>query len=162
MLYDVSIDGKHHRVELNRNDDGWICRVDGREFSLSAEQIDLGTLSLLIEGGSYEVRRPSENAISISEHRYEVSVEDPRSWRGRRGSGASTEGPQKLTASMPGKIVRVLAAEGEKLAAGQGIAVIEAMKMQNEIKSPKEGTLKKILVQPGVNVNAGEVLAIVE
>jgi len=63
---------------------------------------------------------------------------------------------------MPGKIVRVLATEGEKISAGQGVAVIEAMKMQNEIKSPKQGTLKKLLAKTGMNVTAGEVLAIVE
>jgi biotin carboxyl carrier protein len=162
VLYDVSIDGKPHRVELNRAENGWSCRVDGREFSVDAEQIDAKTLSLLIEGKSYEARRASETSIFIRERRYEVSVEDPRSWRGRKRSGAAGEGPQKLSASMPGKIVRVLAAEGDQISAGQGIAVVEAMKMQNEVKSPKAGTLKKLLAKPGMNVNAGEVLAIVE
>ncbi len=162
MLYDVSIDGKPHRVELSRAHNGWICSVGGREFPLDAKEVDSNTLSLLIAGESYEVRRPSEDTIYIRERRYQVSIDDPRSWRGKRRSATSGAGPQKLTASMPGKIVRVLAAEGEQIKAGQGIAVVEAMKMQNEIKSPKAGVLRKLLVQPGMNVNAGEVLAIVE
>jgi len=162
VLYDVSIDGKPHRVELNRAHNGWICRVDGREFSVDAEQVDSNTLLLLIAGESYEVRRPSEDTIYIRERRYQVSIDDPRSWRGKRRSATTGAGPQKLTASMPGKIVRVLAAEGEQIEAGQGIAVVEAMKMQTEIKSPKAGVLRKLHVQPGMNVNAGEVLAIVE
>ena len=63
---------------------------------------------------------------------------------------------------MPGKVVRVLAREGENVQAGQGIIVLEAMKMQNEIKSPKAGTLQKVLAKEGANVNPGEVLAVIE
>ena len=91
-----------------------------------------------------------------------MSVADPRSWRGRRGAAQGDTGPQSLTASMPGKVVRVLAREGEAIAPGQGIAVVEAMKMQNEIRSPRAGVLKKLLAHEGMKVNAGEVLAIVE
>lgn len=162
MLYHVSIDGRVHRVEIKRADDSWFCRVDAREFSVNVQALDDQVLSLLIAGESYEVRRATESTIFIRERHYEVSVEDPRSWRAKRRSDATGEGPQKLTSSMPGKIVRVLASEGEKIEPGQGIAVVEAMKMQNEIKSPKAGTLKKLFAHPGMNVNAGEVLAIVE
>jgi biotin carboxyl carrier protein len=63
---------------------------------------------------------------------------------------------------MPGKVVRVLARAGEVIQAGQGILVIEAMKMQNEVRAPKAGTLKSIVAQQGANVNAGEVLATIE
>ena len=63
---------------------------------------------------------------------------------------------------MPGKIVRVLARPGDEVEAGAGVVVVEAMKMQNEIKSPKKGTIQKILVAEGAAVNAGDVLAIVE
>ncbi|PYV61479.1 MAG: hypothetical protein DMG97_43015 [Acidobacteria bacterium] len=68
----------------------------------------------------------------------------------------------RLTASMPGKVVRVLAKEGDALNAGMGIVVVEAMKMQNEVRSPKEGTLKKMLAREGMNVNVGDVLAVLE
>ncbi len=71
-------------------------------------------------------------------------------------------GPRKLIAPMPGKVVRILLQEKAKVEAGQGILVMEAMKMQNEIKSPKKGTIQKILAAEGANVNAGDVLAIVE
>jgi biotin carboxyl carrier protein len=63
---------------------------------------------------------------------------------------------------MPGKVVRVLSREGDSIEAGQGIIVVEAMKMQNEIKSAKAGTLRKLLVREGANVNAGEVLAVID
>jgi biotin carboxyl carrier protein len=162
VLYDITIGNKTHRLELRQIEDRWHCRLDGRDISVDAEQVDPQTLSILIGGQSHEVRRGPEDTLFLRGKRYEVSVDDPRSWRGKRRAGAGTEGPQRLTASMPGRIVRVLAAEGEKISAGQGIAVVEAMKMQNEIKSPKEGTLKKLLAKPGMNVTAGEVLAIVE
>lgn len=162
MLFDVSIAGKTQRLELNRLEKGWECTLNGRKVAVDAQEIDPETLSLLIDRQSFDIRIEPDNKIFIRGRRYEVSVDDPRSWRGRRQLGGGTEGPQKLTASMPGKIVRVLAAEGDKITAGQGIAVVEAMKMQNEIKSPKEGTLKKLLAHPGMNVIAGEVLAVVE
>ena len=78
------------------------------------------------------------------------------------GKTREAEGLQQVLAPMPGKIVRVLVAVGEKVDAGQGLLVIEAMKMQNEIKSPKKGKVQKLLTKEGASVNAGHVLAIIE
>ena len=89
-------------------------------------------------------------------------MRDPRSLRSRRDAAGDEHGPKKLVAPMPGKVVRVLVAEKSEVEAGQGIVVVEAMKMQNEIKSPKKGFVQKMLVTPGANVIAGDVLAIVE
>ncbi len=91
---------------------------------------------------------------------FHLEIIDPRSWRRARGGSIELEGRQEVTAPMPGKIVRVLAAPGQKVEAGQGLLVIEAMKMQNEIRSPKSGTLGR-LAQEGQTVKAGEILAIV-
>jgi biotin carboxyl carrier protein len=161
MRYDIRLGGKTHRLELQKKDDRWECRLDGREISVQAVQVSPGTLSLLIGGKSVEVKhRGSE--IFIRGTRYEASVEDPRSWRGRSRAAQDEAGPQKLIASMPGKVVRVLAHEGDSVASGQGIVVVEAMKMQNEIRAPRAGMLKKLLALEGMKVNAGEVLGIVE
>jgi biotin carboxyl carrier protein len=89
-------------------------------------------------------------------------VRDPRSLRSRKAAAGAGEGPQKIVAPMPGKIVRILAAAGTEVEAKQGIVVVEAMKMQNEMKSAKKGTVKQVLVEEGATVNAGDVLAIVE
>ena len=72
------------------------------------------------------------------------------------------EGKKKIVAPMPGKVVRVLVKEGAEVEAGQGVVVVEAMKMQNELKSPKQGTVQKVIAVEGANVNAGDVLLIVE
>ncbi len=154
-----------YRLELLRKEEGWECKLDGREVSAQSARISPDTLSVLINGKSFEIKHERTEAgltIFIRGTRYEVSVTDPRSWRGRRSGGHGETGPQQLTASMPGKVVRVLAREGDSIAAGQGIAVVEAMKMQNEIRSPRAGVLKKLLAHEGMKVNAGEVLGVVE
>jgi biotin carboxyl carrier protein len=118
--------------------------------------------SVLIEGRSLEARVISENGetvVEIEGHRYPVLVEDPRRSRTKRGSGVS-EG--KVTAPMPGKVVRVLVAQGDAVTAGQGLVVIEAMKMQNELKSPRDGHVTSLGVREGETVTAGAVLAVVE
>jgi biotin carboxyl carrier protein len=91
-----------------------------------------------------------------------VELRDPRSLQARRNAAGDEKGPKKLVAPMPGRIVRVLVGERSDVEAGQGVVVVEAMKMQNEIKSPKKGTVQKILAVAGAAVNAGDVLAIVE
>ena len=162
MRYEVSIGGKKQQVELESTASGWKCRVDGHELAIEVAKVNSSRLSILFDGKSYDVRRGAEEEVFVGSNRYQVSVADARSWRGKRHLVGGEAGPQKLTASMPGKIVRVLATENGKVSAGQGVIVIEAMKMQNEIRSPREGTVKKILVREGSNVNAGETLAIIE
>ena len=75
---------------------------------------------------------------------------------------AAEAGPQKITAPMPGKIVRIMVAVGDEVKAGQGVIVMEAMKMQNEMKSPKDGKVQKILTSEGSTVNPGDTLAVIE
>src|SRR5437763_13236236 len=101
----------------------------------------------------------SQQRIVIGEESFAYEVRDPRSLGARRAKAASHDGPKKIKAPMPGKVVRIIAAEGTKVESGQGVIVIEAMKMQNELKSPKTGTVKKVLTSVGATVNAGDALA---
>lgn len=166
MIYDVTINGHPHRVELHKGETTWLCRVDDHEMEIDAAFTARDVLSVLLGGKAYEIKRESslagETHMILGSARYSSDVQDPRSLRSRRASGASTEGPQKLLAPMPGKVVRILIAEKDEVEAGQGIIVVEAMKMQNELKSPKKGVVQKLMVMEGANVNPGEVLAIVE
>jgi biotin carboxyl carrier protein len=164
MIHDVSIDGRSFRLELERKDGGWACRLDGRAIEIDAVLARADVLSLRIGNKAYEVkceRVGGEMHLWVGSARFAAEVRDPRSLRGKTRA-ADDHGPRKLTAPMPGKIVRVLVSEGEAVEAGAGVLVVEAMKMQNEIKSPKKGTIRKILVSTGTAVNAGDVLAIVE
>jgi biotin carboxyl carrier protein len=164
MIYDVATDGKNYRLELNRADGRWSCRLDGREVAVDAVLARPDVLSLRIGNLAYEVkseRVANELHLWVGSSRFSVEVRDPRSLRGRARAG-DDQGPRKIVAPMPGKVVRLLVGEGDEVEAGAGVAVVEAMKMQNEIKSPKKGTIQKILVSEGSAVNAGDVLIVVE
>jgi biotin carboxyl carrier protein len=164
MTYDVSIDGKNYRLELDRVEGHWACRLDGRTIEVDAVLVRPDVLSLRIGNKAYEVkceRVAQDLHVWVGSAPFAAEVRDPRSLRSRVRA-VDDHGPRKLTAPMPGKIVRVLVSRGAEVEAGAGVLVVEAMKMQNEIKSPKKGTIQKILVIEGAAVNAGDVLAIVE
>ncbi len=164
MTYDIAIDGKQYRLDLEPREGRWKCRVDGREVEVDAVLARPNVLSLRIGNKAYEIkceRVGSDQHIWVGSARFAAEVRDPRSLRSRARS-AVENGPRNLTAPMPGKVVRVLVSEGSEIEAGGGVLVVEAMKMQNEVKSPKKGTVQKILVKQGTAVNAGDVLAIVE
>ena len=164
MIYDVLIGKKTCRLELDRAGDAWSCRLNGESVDVDAVPIRPGVLSLRLANRSYEVKcEPFEGNLKIWVGRESVNVEvrDPRSLRGRSRTG-DEHGAKKLVAPMPGKVVRILVEEGAQVEAGAGILVVEAMKMQNEVKSPKKGTVQKIMVTQGAPVNAGDILAIVE
>lgn len=164
MIYDVSIDGKNYRLDLNRVNQRWSCRLDGKEMEVDAVLARPDVLSLRIGNSAYEVkseRIAGDLHLWVGSKGFAVELRDPRSLRSR-GHAADDQGPRKITAPMPGKVVRLLVSEGDEVESGRGIAVVEAMKMQNEIKSPKKGIVAKILVGEGAPVNAGDVLAIVQ
>lgn len=175
MIFTVEIDGQARQVEIDRaytdhTEPGsahapapWRIRLDGEEVDADAHLLRPGVLSLLIAGHAYRIvldADPSAPALHIGPQRIPFRVEDPRSLRSRRRQ-AGTDGPVQLKASMPGRIVRVLVEQGQAVAAHQGVLVVEAMKMQNELASPKEGHVE-LRVAPGDTVAAGDILAIIE
>jgi biotin carboxyl carrier protein len=165
MIYEVTVAEKTYRIELQRAESGWKCMLDGRELPVDVVQGQDGVLSLLLGGRSYEVKQESiagESQVVVDQERFPVSVRDPRSFRSRRPAAEAAHGVKKITAPMPGKIVRLLAAEGSAVEAGQSVIVIEAMKMQNELKAPKNGVIRRIKVAEGAAVEAGQSLAEVE
>ncbi len=117
-------------------------------------EVEPGVYSILIGNRSHEVRVDGDLAES-------AGVPLPLAEE-ILNSGRSANGPAKVTAPMPGKIIRLLAAEGDPVEAGQGIVVVEAMKMQNEMKAPRSGVLKSLRAAAGSTVNAGELLALIE
>lgn len=164
MTYEISIDGRTYRLELSQFEGRWSCRLDGREIEVDAVLARPDVLSLLMGNKAYEVkceRVAGDVHIWVGSRRFAPEVRDPRSLRSR-SHAADEQGPRKLTAPMPGKVVRILLAQGAEVEAGAGVVVVEAMKMQNEVKSPKKGTVQKIVVAEGAAVSAGDVLAIVE
>ena len=138
--------------------------MDRRLIQINAVITCRDVLSLLVDGRTYEIKREqtaTDLHMWVGAACFAVELRDPRSLRSRNKTGGDEKGPRKLLAPMPGRIVRLLVAENSEVEAGQGIVVVEAMKMQNEIKSPKKGIVKKISATPGAAVNPGDVLAIV-
>jgi biotin carboxyl carrier protein len=166
MKCEIGIDGKRRRVEFTPPAGGAshvTFTVDGRQVEADAVRISRGAYSILVGGKSLEVTAEETSdglLLRANGREFHVEIVDPRSWRRGRGAGIELEGRQQLVAPMPGKVVRVLVAAGQQVTAGQGLLVIEAMKMQNEVRSPKSGTVEK-LAREGQTVNAGEILAIV-
>jgi biotin carboxyl carrier protein len=165
MIYEVLLGGATHRVEITEREGKAIVKLDGKELFPDVAHPESEVLSVVLDGKSFEVKRqvtPMGTRLLIGDTAFDVEVRDPRSFRARKRGAGLDEGPQKITSPMPGKVVRVLAPEGTEVEAGQGVIVIEAMKMQNEMKSPKKGRVLKILSPEGAAVNAGDGLAIVE
>ena len=145
MVIQLEINGELRQIELTRADaDGqYRASIDsGTALDIAAQMLRPGVLSLQIEGKSYRCvleESPEGTAIHLAGRRLLYRVDDPRSLKSRRKRHGGAEGPKPVTAPMPGRVVRVLANVGDSVEAHQGIVVIEAMKMQNELKSPKAG-----------------------
>jgi len=147
---------------------GRTCEIDtansGAGAGAQIAAVEPGVYSVLRDGRSYEARIEESNGriiVFIDGHRFEVEIQDPRRWS-RQSGRQGVEGRLSVTAPMPGKIVRLLVAEGDTVEAGQGLLVMEAMKMQNEMKAPKAGRVVSLTAREGATVAAGDVLAAIE
>jgi biotin carboxyl carrier protein len=165
MIFDVEIDGLSTRLEVQSDGDRRRFRLgEQEERSAQLAAVEPGVYSVLLDGRSYEARaEPGEDCawITIRGHRFRVAIKDPRRWT-RTGVSALGVDRENVIASMPGKIVRVLVKPGENVTAGQGILVVEAMKMQNEMKTRRGGAVVAVAVREGETVSAGAVLATIE
>jgi biotin carboxyl carrier protein len=158
---EVVIDGRATKLDVDANKLRY--QPEGteaieREFSI--EPMYPGSYSVLIDGRSYDVVAAGGD-VRVNGRVFHVEVFDPREMRGRKNAAAG-EGRQKIAAMMPGKVVRVLVQQGDAVEAGQGLVVVEAMKMQNEMKSPKAGRVIEVKTRADATVAAGEVLMVIE
>ena len=168
MKLTAEIAGASHALDLRREGARARAEVDGRAYELEVRETEAGALLLLVGGRVYECRaervdaRGEEWTVDVGGRRFEVSLVDPRRLRAAAAGGAQAAGRAAVKSSMPGKVVRVLVAQGDEVAEGDALVVVEAMKMQNELKSPKAGTVVELKAREGATVNAGDVLAVVE
>ena len=167
----LEIGGRQRRVELGAAADGVVeCVVDGLSFAVDVVEVQPGVMSLVVlEAGESELQVGRQyrcvldgDAVVVGGRRFEFAVEDPRSLKGRKGGGAGKDGPRAVKAPMPGRVVRVLVEVGDEVEEQQGVVVIEAMKMQNELKSAKAGRVVKVAAVVGETVQQGDVLVVVE
>lgn len=163
MKIALTIGGKSRTIEAASREGRREFTLDGKARNADCVAIAPGLYSILLDGRSFEAQvreAAGEIVVTIQGREFAFGVDDPREWR-KRGASLEAEGKQQVVASMPGKIVRVLVAAGQAVKSGQGIVVVEAMKMQNELRSPKTGKVERLLVKEGQAVSAGDVLAVI-
>jgi biotin carboxyl carrier protein len=142
--------------------------IDGRRYEVNVLELDGGGYLFISDGRIFDCRveaRPQSGRaidVIVGTERYAIAITDPKRLRGSKAVDAHPVEAAQIVAPMPGKVVRVLVEVGEQISAGNGIMVVEAMKMQNEMKSPKAGVVVALNVQVGATVNRGDVLAVVE
>jgi len=163
VIVEASVDGRVIRVEIRGPGPRYDVVVDGRALSVDVEQTGRRFLSLLVDGRSHEVgvtRRGQGFSVALAGDTFQVELRDGQ--RGVASTRSATSGPARVAAPMPGKVVRVLVGVGQPVAAGEPLVVIEAMKMENELKAPRAGRIGQIAAREGQAVEAGATLAVVE
>jgi biotin carboxyl carrier protein len=162
-IEDIEVD-----VEIRREASQVFANVDGREYHLEAHASPAGVTLLAADGSVFDCRVEGQPAsgravdVFVGLNHYAVTLTDPKRLRGTAAASTHADSAARIVAPMPGKVVRVLVAKGESVEAGAGIVVVEAMKMQNEMKAPKAGTVATLNVEVGTTVNGGDVLAVIE
>ena len=164
MIFDATVDGRAARVEVRRAGGACTVLVDGRPLRVDVHPTARHFTTLIIDGRSYDVgvvREGATLAVAVSGATFEVALVPAA-----RGAAAphrkTATGPAKVNAPMPGKIVRVSAAAGQEVKAGECLVVMEAMKMENEIRAPRDGRIKDVVVKEGQAVESGALLILVE
>lgn len=144
------------------------AEIDDRHYELEVHQCGAGGYLLISNGQVFDCRvegqaeSGKEVDVIIGTTNYAITLTDRRRLTSPAATGAHGDNSARIVAPMPGKVVRVLVEVGSEVAAGDGIIVVEAMKMQNEMKSPKAGKVVALNIQTGVTVNGGDVLAVIE
>ncbi len=166
MKLSLTINGRQDDIEILAQEP--VCRFrlgQGADREANVESPQPGVFSVLLDGLSYDAYvedTPGGTIVVVIDgYRFEIEVRDPRRWS-RKSAGRGGDAVQSILSPMPGKVVRVLVAAGDTVQPGQGIVVVEAMKMQNEMKAARAGTVLTVPAKEGATVMAGELLATIE
>jgi biotin carboxyl carrier protein len=159
MVYQVTIDGRSRQVEIHPHEGHYSVTVDGVTLQTDLREVHPGCYSLLLDGRQYMadvLKSRGWTDVYLGAELHRAELHDAR--RPMIPRAAAAAGPFELRAPMPGKVVRVLAAEGQTIGPDDGLVVIEAMKMENELRAPQAGVVERVLAQPGQLVESGAVL----
>jgi biotin carboxyl carrier protein len=172
LRYEIEVGGRIRQVAVERAGDGFAVEVDGRSWRVDASRVDAHTLSLILDSqadsrdnrAGFEVTVvPGQSAgqLTIQVGALPIAV----TVNGRRRVGASdpaAAGPQRIVAPMPGKVVRVFVRPGDVVTARQPLVVVEAMKMENELRASRDGTVAEVHVREGLSVEAGAPMIVIQ
>ena len=163
MIYEATVGGRTLRAEVRGSDGLYTVLLDGRPSEVDVRVTGPHGLSLLIDGRSHAValeRQPEGFRVALRGR--VVSVALAEAARGAAAPRRASAGPARVQAPMPGKLLRVLVSAGDEVGAGQGLVVMEAMKMENEIRAPRAGRVKDAPVREGQAVETGALLVLIE
>jgi biotin carboxyl carrier protein len=170
VRYEIEVGGRTRLVTVDRAGDGFAVALDGRTWRVNASRVDASTLSLILDSeadreAGYEVtvvagRGAGQFTIQVGAVPVAVTVDGRRRWG--RSDDSAAAGPQRITAPMPGKVVRVFVRPGDAVAARQPLVVVEAMKMENELRAGRDGTVAEVHVHEGMSVDAGAPLIVTQ
>ena len=168
MKLQAELKNETYEIEVKRDGDKVFARVDEREYQLEASEVEPNVFLLKNDNKIYEffvvpqTEKTAPYKVKIKNQEFEINLFDPKRLRGAGAENEHGDGVAEIKTAMPGKLVRVLTKVGAEINKGDSVLVVEAMKMQNEMKSPKDGIVKEIRFEEGATVNAGDVLAIIE
>lgn len=168
MTYSADLQGRIHRLAVKGTGSPVPVQIDGKTYDVDFSTGDGSLLSLIVMGRSYEadVVEEAEGVLMVwvegKLHRIEYQEEGRRPRRSASVTGQDMGGRQMIVAPMPGKVVALLVSPAQEVSAGQGVIVIEAMKMENELKASGAGVIKEIKVREGDGVSGGDVLVVIE
>jgi biotin carboxyl carrier protein len=154
-------------LDIRKDGDQVFARVDDREYTLEASEVEPGVYLLKNNGRIYEAHVSGIDAggnakVTVRGQTFHVAIFDPKRLRSSQSDHSHGDGRAEIKTAMPGKVVRIMAEVGQTVEKGVAVIVVEAMKMQNEMRSPKDGVIKEIRTSDGATVNAGEVLVVIE
>ena len=166
MRLKAIIGEREEELRLKLEEGRVLTEIGDRVYALDVREIEPGGYLFFLNTNVHECRVNERSKdtfdVSLHGHSYAVTIVDPKRLRSGQNSDRHHHGVAEIVAPMPGKVVRVQIETGATVEKGTGVVVVEAMKMQNEMKSPRGGVVVSINVKPGDTVNAGDVLAIVE
>jgi biotin carboxyl carrier protein len=166
MRWWVLRSGRQVEVTARRLEDAWEVTIDGSLRRVQLLSIHSGLSALCCpDGRNYAVasQRLARNRwrVSLAQRHFEVHLHDPLE-RAVTGAAAAHAGPHEVRAPIPGRVVSVAVAEGDEVQAGQPLLVLEAMKMENQLRAEGSGKVERVLVSPGATVEGGQVLVVVQ
>ena len=166
MKLELEIDGQILAAEFSAANGLAQLKLGERTYQAEVNQPEPDFFVVQLRNRVYrcalEKSPTGETEVVVNGRRIPVSIRDKKRLRSNAGTGANTSGKANLISPMPGKVVRVLLSVGDEVEANQGVVIVEAMKMQNEVLSPKTGKVADIRVVEGQTVNAGEIMAVIE
>jgi biotin carboxyl carrier protein len=168
MKLQAEISNEKHSLEIKRDGSKVFAEIDDRKYELEVSEPEPNVFLLKNNGCVFEVSISAPKSSGepfharLGANEFDIKIVDPKRLRSAAADQEHGEGLAEIKTAMPGKVVRILTTVGSKVQKGDGVIVVEAMKMQNEMRSPKDGTVKEIRVSEGSTVNASEILVVIE